>query len=49
MSGRRLRGIMGAFSSVGLTSLIEKGKAAEDKSTPRELRLAFEKLGPSFV
>lgn len=49
MSGRRLREIIGAFSSVGLTSLIEKGKAAEDKSTPHELRLAFEKLGPSFV
>ena len=49
MSGRRLREIIGAFSSVGLTSLIEKGKAVEDKSTPRKLRLAFEKLGPSFV
>ena len=49
MSNKRLREIIGAFSSVGLTTLKEKGKPIEDKSTPRKLRLAFEKLGPSFV
>ena len=41
MSNKRLREIIGAFSSVGLTTLKEKGKTIEDKSTPRKLRLAF--------
>lgn len=49
MSHKRLKEIIRVFSSVGLTTLKEKGKPIEDKSTPRKLRLAFEKLGPSFV
>lgn len=49
MSHKRLREIIRVFSSVGLTTLKEKGKPIEDKLTPRKLRLAFEKLGPSFV
>ena len=49
MSHKRLREIIRVFSSVGLITLKEKRKPIEDKSTPRKLRLAFEKLGPSFV
>ena len=49
MSNKRLREIIRVFSSVGLITLKEKRKPIEDKSTPRKLRLAFEKLGPSFV
>ena len=49
MSNKRLREIIGVFSAVGLTTLKEKGKPLKDKSTPRKLRLAFEKLGPSFI
>ena len=49
MSTKRLREIVGAFSSVGLTSLKDRRKADEDKEAPKKLRLAFEQLGPSFV
>lgn len=49
MSTKRLREIVGAFSSVGLTSLKDRRKADEDKEAPQKLRLAFEQLGPSFV
>lgn len=49
MPNKRLREIIKVFSSVGLTNLKERGKAEEDKTAPRKLRIAFERLGPSFV
>ena len=49
MANKRLREIVGVFSSLGITTLKEKNKLIEDKTTPIKLRMAFEKLGPSFV
>lgn len=49
MANKRLREIIGVFSSVGLTTLKEKNKPLDAKTAPRKLRQAFEKLGPSFV
>ena len=49
MSHKRLGEILTVFGRVGLTHLKEKKTPIDDQTTPVQLRLAFELLGPSFV
>lgn len=46
---KRLREILKAFINVGFIRIKEKNKPLEDQIAPRQLRLAFEQLGSSFV
>lgn len=49
MANKRLREILTAFSAVGWSNLKDRKKPLDEKKAPKQLREAFEQLGPSFV
>ncbi len=50
MAQKRLREILSVFIGVGLIAIKDRQVAFQDQEkAPRQLRLAFEQLGPSFV
>ena len=48
MANKRLREILTAFSAVGWSNLKDRKKPLDEKKAPKQLREAFEQLGPSF-